>query len=1154
MKILRFNKYFLLFITAVVLFSCSGKKVETRILVFTKTLGWRHSSIPDGIKALEKMAKEHDLLMDTTENADNFNEENLRNYKAVIFLNTSGDVLNKEQQNDFERFIQAGGGFVGVHAATDTEYGWPWYGKLAGAYFKNHPNNPNVRSGTYRITDHHHPASDSLPDEWKREDEFYNFKMIDPDIKVIVKIDEKSYEGGENGEKHPMSWYHEFDGGRAFYTSMGHTEETYSEPLFLKHLWGGLYYALGEDEPKALNYELAHTKRVPDENRFTITELARSLDEPMELVVLNDSKVLFIERKGNIKLYNPATGRTKIIATIPVSTTYNLKDGKRQEAEDGLLGVAMDPDFEKNHWIYLYYSPAGNDPKNILTRYEFFADSLITSSKKVILEVPVQRDECCHTGGSIAFDKNRNLYISTGDNTSPRATYYGPIDERPDRSPWDAQKSSSNTNDLRGKIIRIHPEADGTYTIPEDNLFTKGTGKTRPEIYVMGVRNPFRITVDKNTGFLYWGDVGPDAAKPDSIKGPAGFDEFNQARKAGFFGWPYFVGNNQAYSEFDFTMEKAGGKFDQLHPVNNSPNNTGLNDLPPAYGAYIWYPYDVSEEFQEVGYGGRTAMAGPVFHSEDFKKSARPFPDYYDGRLFIYEWMRGWIMTVTMDKDGNYKEMEHFMPNHRFTTPIDMAFGIDGDLYLLEYGTGWFQGNDNARLIKIEYNAGNRKPQLTMMADKSAGAIPLTVNFSSKGTIDFDRDELKYEWKILSPGLEELAVFNKEDIKYTFEKPGIYKAILTVKDGKNESTSRELEICAGNDAPRINFEITEGNKYFYFPGASVKYKVNVNDREDGSLDGGQIFPEQISVTIDELAEGFDQVHLEQGHKMSDENSRFATGKKLISESDCKSCHAIDKKSIGPAYISVAEKYKEKTGIVEKLSDKVIKGGSGVWGEVSMAAHSQLSKENASEMIRYILSLADEKKSKPQLPPTGTYTFNLPSGLEASGGYLFRASYTDKGANSLPALTSEEVFILRKPIILATSAEYSHGIQKLKQPDSPVELVLAATPGAYIGFKKLDLSNIDEIIFITGATKRRIFGAKIEVHLDSPKGKLIGESTEILFIEGQPTQYAKADILETSGLHNVYFVFRNDHIIPGKILAVIQDIQFHAKKNKVLGLK
>jgi len=313
-----------------------------------------------------------------------------------------------------------------------------------------------------------HWATKGMPDEFERTDEFYAFKNISPSINVLVKIDEKTYQGGKNGDNHPMSWYQEFDGGRAFYTAMGHTDETFSEPLFLNHIWAGLNYVMGGENPKALDY----TKARPEENRFTKVVLEEKLDEPMELSVLGDGRILFIQRKGEIRLYNTKTKQLKTIAKLDVSTKYTSKEGKVSEGEDGVLGLSKDPNFAQNHWIYLYYSPAGGDPKNILTRYELRGDELVLSSKKVLLEVATQREECCHTGGSIAWDKVGNLYLSTGDNTNPHGSNgYSPSDERPGRESWDAQKSSANTNDLRGKIIRIKPQPDGTYTIPEENLF-----------------------------------------------------------------------------------------------------------------------------------------------------------------------------------------------------------------------------------------------------------------------------------------------------------------------------------------------------------------------------------------------------------------------------------------------------------------------------------------------------------------------------------------------------------------------------------------------------------------------------------------------------------------------------------------------------------
>jgi cytochrome c len=237
-------KQFLALVLLLVLF-CGTKIKETRILIFSKTAGYRHESIPTGIEAIKRLGLKHHFIVDTTENASAFNKENLKQYAAVIFLNTTGDVLNPEQQNDFEQYIKAGGGYVGIHAAADTEYDWPWYGKLSGAYFAGHPKNPNVQKGMFYVLDKKHPSTRSLPKKWERSDEFYNFKQISLEIKVLIMVDEKSYHGGTNGDNHPMSWYHEFDGGRSFYTNMGHTGETFSEPLFLKHLLGGIQYAAG---------------------------------------------------------------------------------------------------------------------------------------------------------------------------------------------------------------------------------------------------------------------------------------------------------------------------------------------------------------------------------------------------------------------------------------------------------------------------------------------------------------------------------------------------------------------------------------------------------------------------------------------------------------------------------------------------------------------------------------------------------------------------------------------------------------------------------------------------------------------------------------------------------------------------------------------
>jgi len=216
---------------------------KRKVLIFSKTAGYHHQSIPAGIAAIQKLGAENNFGVDSTTDSTQFTVANLKQYAAVIFLSTTGNVLSDEEQGAFEQYIRSGGGFVGVHAATDTEYGWPWYGKLVGAYFLKHP---EQQMATLHIIDRKSIATRHLPETWTRKDEWYNFKDINPDIKVLIELDESTYKGGLNGIHHPIAWYHNYDGGRSFYTGLGHVEESYSDPLYLKHLLGGIQYAMGQ--------------------------------------------------------------------------------------------------------------------------------------------------------------------------------------------------------------------------------------------------------------------------------------------------------------------------------------------------------------------------------------------------------------------------------------------------------------------------------------------------------------------------------------------------------------------------------------------------------------------------------------------------------------------------------------------------------------------------------------------------------------------------------------------------------------------------------------------------------------------------------------------------------------------------------------------
>ncbi|SFD19506.1 hypothetical protein SAMN05518672_101984 [Chitinophaga sp. CF118] len=217
-------------------------KPKPRLLVFYKTAGFHHDCIPAGKLAVAKLGQENGFEIDTTENASVFNLKDLKKYAAILFLNTTGNVLNEEEQTAMETYIHNGGGYMGIHAASDTEYDWPWYNKLVGAWFSNHPKQQNA---TLLVVDRDNDATRHLGEKWERWDEWYNFKNLNPDVHVLIKIDEHSYEGGTNGDNHPMCWYHNFEGGRAFYTEMGHTKESYADPVYLQHVLGGLRYAMG---------------------------------------------------------------------------------------------------------------------------------------------------------------------------------------------------------------------------------------------------------------------------------------------------------------------------------------------------------------------------------------------------------------------------------------------------------------------------------------------------------------------------------------------------------------------------------------------------------------------------------------------------------------------------------------------------------------------------------------------------------------------------------------------------------------------------------------------------------------------------------------------------------------------------------------------
>lgn len=216
---------------------------KPKVLIFCKTNGYHHASIAGGTVAIKKLGEENGFDVDVTEDSTQFRYKILKKYAALIFLSPTGKVFGPEEEKALQKYIHHGGGFLGIHAATDCEYNWQWYGDLVGGYFKSHP---KQQQANIIVVDKDNPATKGLPETWSRWDEWYNFKYLNPNIHVLLKIDEKSYTGGENGDNHPMAWYHEYEGGRSFYIELGHTDESYSDPVYLGLLLGGIQYAMGK--------------------------------------------------------------------------------------------------------------------------------------------------------------------------------------------------------------------------------------------------------------------------------------------------------------------------------------------------------------------------------------------------------------------------------------------------------------------------------------------------------------------------------------------------------------------------------------------------------------------------------------------------------------------------------------------------------------------------------------------------------------------------------------------------------------------------------------------------------------------------------------------------------------------------------------------
>ncbi|MER6117366.1 ThuA domain-containing protein [Streptomyces sp. NPDC001743] len=725
------------------------------------------------------------------------------------------------------------------------------------------PQDSKVQQAVVDVTDRRHPANKGLPLNWTRSDQWINW---DPNpigkVHTLAQVEENAYKPGlsANGPFHPISWCRDYEGGRSFYTGMGRTEESYtSDPKFQDHLLGAIEWTTGMvrgdcQATIASNYT---TERLTAQNK---TGQLDQIGEPHGLTMAPDGKAFYIGKAacpsgavvdwndpevglgcGTIHQWDPATKKVKLLTTLDVMGNRGSGD-ELVKNEEGLIGITLDPKFEKNGWMYIFWMPhdsidrdkrIGQRTVSRLT-YDFGSDSIDQGTRKDLLHWDTQIHSCCHAGGGMAFDRDGNLYIGSGDNNSSGGSggYSGNnwTEEYKGVSFQDARRTAGNTNNLNGKILRIHPEPDGTYTIPQGNLFPPGTDKTRPEIYVMGVRNIARLSVDPVHNWLNAGWVGPDAGAPDPELGPAKYETATVITSAGNQGWPYCMGNKQPYRDRSNTdAKKLTGWYDCDHLKNESPRNTGLTDIPAARDNMIWfspqgggpvYPersdgsglpsYVESEATYTEPYfkgGGQAVMSGPTYHrSQVNTESGDAWPAYWEDKWFIGdESNANNRVAVTVDPDrvkdagapafgedlrsiiapgGGATQLQSWM---------DAKFGPDGALYMLDYAGGFFSLHPNQKLIRISYHGGPATPNPQAAGARVvAQSKPKTVAFSGTRA-----GGVAWEWDFGDGS----APSHEAAPTHTYADYGTYHAKLTVTYADGEKATATIDAKAGCSAP-----------------------------------------------------------------------------------------------------------------------------------------------------------------------------------------------------------------------------------------------------------------------------------------------------------------------------------------------------------------
>ncbi|WP_370948726.1 ThuA domain-containing protein [Amycolatopsis sp. cg5] len=779
------------------------------------------------------------------------------------------------------------------------------------------PPEPAPQAAVVDVLDGAHPATAGLPKNWTRTDRWLNWETNPVGtVHTVAQVEEKTYTPGTgaNGPFHPVSWCRDYDGGRSFYSSMGRTEASYGDTQFRNHVLGALRWTTGmvRGDCKA---GIASNYKV---ERLTAKNQPGQMDqigEPHGLTIAPNGRVFYIGRAacptgpivswddpnvglgcGTIHQWDPVTKQPKLLTTLKVMGNRGSGD-ELVKNEEGLLGLVLDPKFSENGWMYAYWMPHESIDrdkrvgKRTISRftYDLTKQTLDQATRKDLMSWDVQIHSCCHAGGGMAFDKDGNLYVGSGDNNSSQGSngYSGNnwTLEYKGLSFQDARRTAGNTNDYGGKILRIHPEANGTYTIPPGNLFPVGTSpadKTKPEIYVMGVRNISRLQIDPVTNWLTAAWVGPDAPSPSPELGPAKYETATIITEAGNHGWPYCMGNRQPYRDRSSSnAAELTGWYDCNNPVNTSPRNTGLVNLPPVKDNMIWYSpdgggpvfpnrpnssiptYNAADATYTEPYlrgGSQAVMSGPTYHRNLVNtNSGVAWPSYWDNKWLIGDQSNSQNrIAVTVDPNGVpthqppvfAETLRQILPGGGGDTKLqswmDAKFGPDGALYVLDYGSGFFTLQENQKLLKISYIGGAATPATTASSTMVQNK-PLMASFTGSKS-----GGVSYRWEF-----GDGSVSTQADPKHTYPRTGIYTAKLTVTYADGEAVTTRSSINVGcltaDPGVTVTFGDTDTTVGNHLAGGGCRVDDLIDDESTWSSHAGFVnHVEQVTESLVDL--------------------------------------------------------------------------------------------------------------------------------------------------------------------------------------------------------------------------------------------------------------------------------------------------------------